>query len=146
MTELVITHQFSAPKTAVWAAFVEPEIIAQWWGPHGWAVQEESVVFEPKVGGRHELMMVQLGNPEGQVPLKATLTEFDEHVCIVSSDGPHEMTLDLVIHTRVDFNEFAGRTHIKLTQSPLPHEVIEASTAAWNSAFAKLEQLLAEFF
>ena len=50
MTELVMSRQFSAPRTAVWAAFVEPEIISQWWGPHGWAIEEDSIVFEPMVG------------------------------------------------------------------------------------------------
>ena len=146
MSELVVTRTFTAPKTALWAAFVEPEIIAQWWGPAGWKVLEDSVVLEPRVGGRHELDMVQHANPEARVPLKAVITTFDEYECLVSADGPHEMTLDLVIHTRIDFKEFAGRTIITLTQSPLPYEVIESSSKAWNSAFAKLEALLADFF
>ncbi|GAA1405865.1 hypothetical protein AUR04nite_16370 [Glutamicibacter uratoxydans] len=146
MSELVVTRQFSAPRSAVWAAFVEPEIISQWWGPHGWSVEEDSVVLEPVVGGRHELNMVQVQNPEAMVPLKAVITTFDEYKCLASADGPHEMTLDLVIHTRIDFSEFAGKTIITLTQSPLPFEVLESSTKAWNSAFAKLEELLAQFF
>lgn len=146
MTELVVARQFSAPKNAVWAAFVEPEIIAQWWGPEGWVVEEDSVVFEAKVGGRHELNMVQAGNPEAKVPLKAVLTAFDEYAFLASADGPHEMTLDLVIETRIEFKEFAGQTMLTLTQTPLPHEVIESSTKAWHSAFAKLEALLAEYF
>ena len=146
MNELVLSRQFAAPRTAVWAAFVEPEIISQWWGPHGWTVQEGSVILEPKVGGRHELIMAQSDNPEAQVPLKAVITIFDELACLASADGPHEMTLDLVIHTKVDFTEFAGQTYVTLTQGPLPHEVIESSSKAWNSAFAKLESLLAEYF
>ncbi|WP_417373914.1 SRPBCC family protein [Glutamicibacter protophormiae] len=146
MTELVLSRQFSAPRTAVWAAFVEPEIICQWWGPHGWTIEDDSIILEPMVGGRHELTMVQVDNPEAKVPLKAVITAFDEYTCLVSDDGPHEMTLDLVISTRVDFREFAGKTSITLTQGPLPYEVIESSTKAWNSAFSKLENLLSEFF
>jgi len=146
MSELVLTRQFTAPRNAVWAAFVEPEIISQWWGPHGWSVQEESIVFEPKVGGRHELNMVQVNNPEAQVPVKAVIKTFDEYECLISADGPHEMTLDLVIDTRIDFKEFGGVTSITLTQSPLPYEVIETSAQAWNSAFTKLEGLLSEYF
>ncbi len=146
MTELVLSRQFTAPRSAVWAAFVEPEIISQWWGPQGWAVEESSIIFEPKVGGRHELNMFQIDDPTAKVPLKAVVTAFDEYKCLISDDGPHEMTLDLVISTRVDFNEFAGKTIITLTQGPLPHEVIPSSTQAWQSAFAKLESLLAEHF
>ncbi|WP_431710661.1 SRPBCC family protein [Glutamicibacter uratoxydans] len=146
MTELVLTRQFSAPRTAVWAAFCEPEIIAQWWGPAGWDVQDSSVVLEPKVGGRHELLMVQQADKTQQVPLKATITEFDEYKCFASADGPHEMTLDLVIQTRVDFNEFAGRTIITLTQGPIPFEVLTTSQQAWESALDKLDALLGQFF
>lgn len=146
MTELVLTRQLSAPRTAVWAAFSEPEIISQWWGPAGWGIQDSSVVLEPKVGGRHELVMYQHSDPTQQVPLKATITEFDEYKCFASADGPHEMTLDLVIQTRIDLNEFAGRTIITLTQGPLPLEVIATSQTAWNSALDKLEQLLGQFF
>lgn len=146
MTELVLTRQFSAPRTAVWAAFSEPEIIAQWWGPAGWGIQDASVVLEPRVGGRHELVMFQHEDPSQRVPLKATITEFDEYKCFASADGPHEMTLDLVIQTRIDFNEFAGRTIITLTQGPLPFEVLPTSQKAWNSALDKLESLLQQFF
>lgn len=146
MTELVLTRQFSAPRTAVWAAFCEPEIIARWWGPEGWGIQEDSVVLEPKVGGRHELMMYQHGDPTQQVPVKATITKFDEYKCFASADGPHEMTLDLVIHTRVDFSEFLGRTIITLTQGPIPSEALQTSQAAWTSALDKLDALLVQFF
>ncbi|WP_396277604.1 SRPBCC domain-containing protein [Glutamicibacter creatinolyticus] len=146
MTELVLTRHFAAPRTAVWAAFCEPEIIAQWWGPAGWGIKESSVVLEPKVGGRHELVMYQHQDPTQEVPLKATITEFDEYTCLVSADGPHEMTLDLVIHTRIDLKEFAGQTIVTLTQGPLPREVVASSTAAWESAFDKLTGLLGQFF
>lgn len=146
MTELVLTRHFSAPRSAVWAAFSEPEIIAQWWGPAGWGIQEGSVLLEPKVGGRHELVMFQHGDPTQQVPLKATITEYDEYRCFASADGPHEMTLDLIIHTRLDLKEFGGRTTVTLTQGPLPFEVMPTSGAAWESAFDKLEKLLGEYF
>ncbi|WP_054821248.1 SRPBCC domain-containing protein [Arthrobacter sp. JCM 19049] len=71
MTELVLTRHFAAPRTAVWAAFCEPEIIAQWWGPAEWGIKESSVVLEPRVGGRHELVMYQHQDPTQEVPLKA---------------------------------------------------------------------------
>src|SRR5690606_18266907 len=118
----------------------------QWWRPHGWNVREDSVVLESKIGGRHQLHMVQDANRESAVPPKAVYTTFDEHARLASPGGPHAMTLDLVIETRIEFKEFAGQTMLTLTQSPLPHDVIETSTKAWNSAFAKLETLLAEFF
>lgn len=33
--EIVIEREFEAPRERVFAAFTEPELIPQWWGPHG---------------------------------------------------------------------------------------------------------------
>jgi uncharacterized protein YndB with AHSA1/START domain len=34
-TDLVFERTFDAPRTQVWKAFTDPEIIPQWWGRHG---------------------------------------------------------------------------------------------------------------
>jgi uncharacterized protein YndB with AHSA1/START domain len=33
--DLVVTRTFDAPIEAVWRAWVEPEMVKQWWGPEG---------------------------------------------------------------------------------------------------------------
>ena len=33
--ELVWERTFDAPREVVWQAFMDPERIPQWWGPHG---------------------------------------------------------------------------------------------------------------
>ena len=32
--ELVLTRIFDAPRELVFKAWTDPEIVAQWWGPH----------------------------------------------------------------------------------------------------------------
>jgi uncharacterized protein YndB with AHSA1/START domain len=34
-TELVFERTFDAPREVVWKAFMDPERISRWWGPHG---------------------------------------------------------------------------------------------------------------
>lgn len=34
---VTIERVINAPKDKVWAAFAEPEIFKQWWGPEGWS-------------------------------------------------------------------------------------------------------------
>lgn len=34
---LTIERVINAPKDKVWAAYAEPEIFTQWWGPEGWS-------------------------------------------------------------------------------------------------------------
>jgi uncharacterized protein YndB with AHSA1/START domain len=34
-SDLVFERTFDAPRERVWEAFVSPEIVPRWWGPHG---------------------------------------------------------------------------------------------------------------
>ena len=33
--ELVFERTFDAPRSAVWKAFTDPQLVPRWWGPHG---------------------------------------------------------------------------------------------------------------
>lgn len=34
---LILERTFAAPRSKVWAAFTDPDLFVQWWGPHGWS-------------------------------------------------------------------------------------------------------------
>jgi uncharacterized protein YndB with AHSA1/START domain len=34
-SDLVFERTFDAPRSEVWKAFTDPEIVPRWWGPHG---------------------------------------------------------------------------------------------------------------
>lgn len=145
MGQLVVEHEFSVPRPALWAAFIEPEILAEWFGPEGWGVHLDSCIIDPRVGGVQQFVMHSLEDPTQTSPVKATFTEVREHELLVGEDGPHEMTLNLVIEMRVELFDCPGGTRLKVTQSPLPAEVIEMARAGWESSFKKLERVFAEF-
>jgi len=46
---LTIERVFPAPRARLWAAWSDPEKLAQWWGPRGWATT--ILTFEFKPGG-----------------------------------------------------------------------------------------------
>ncbi len=48
-TELVFERTFEAPRDIVWAAFMDPERIPHWWGPHG--TTTTVVEMDVRVGG-----------------------------------------------------------------------------------------------
>ena len=48
-TELVFERTFDAPRDIVWAAFMDPERIPHWWGPHG--TTTTVVEMDVRVGG-----------------------------------------------------------------------------------------------
>ena len=59
--ELFITREFDAPRELVFKAYTDPELYAQWLGPHGLSTTFE--IFEPVSGGRYRFIQKdQVGN------------------------------------------------------------------------------------
>ena len=52
--ELFITREFDASRELVFRAYTDPEIYAQWLGPHGLTTWFE--VFEPVSGGKYKFV------------------------------------------------------------------------------------------
>lgn len=145
MGQLVLEHEFSVTRPALWAAFIEPEILAEWFGPEGWGVHLDTVTIDPRVGGVQEFIMHSLEDPTQTSPVQAKFTEVREHELLVGQDGPHDMTLNLVIEMRVELFDCAKGSRLKITQGPLPTEVLEPARVGWESSFAKLERVFAQF-
>jgi uncharacterized protein YndB with AHSA1/START domain len=49
-TDLVFERTFDAPREQVWKAFMDPELIPRWWGPHGTTTTVTAMDVRP--GGR----------------------------------------------------------------------------------------------
>jgi len=61
-TEIVAVRVFPASRERAYAAFVTPELVAQWWGPVGWRTVVDAM--EVRVGGRYRIRLL---GPGGQV-------------------------------------------------------------------------------
>lgn len=44
---IVIERVFDAPRERVWGAWTNPEVLASWWGPHGWQTTIKEFDFRP---------------------------------------------------------------------------------------------------
>ena len=53
--EIVLTRVFNAPRHMVFEAFSKPELLKQWFGPHGWSLSVCEVDF--RVGGSFRFVM-----------------------------------------------------------------------------------------
>ena len=58
--EIKIERIFNAPKTVVWNAWTDPELIKEWWGPEGFTAP--SIKVDLQVGGKYVFAMQ---GPEG---------------------------------------------------------------------------------
>ena len=60
--KLVVERVFNAPRELVFAAFTEPDRIAQWWGPREW--QTRNVTMDVRPGGVWHYVMTGPGGME----------------------------------------------------------------------------------
>ncbi len=44
--EIVAERVFDAPRDQVWAAYTDPELIPEWWGPHGTTTRVDKMEVE----------------------------------------------------------------------------------------------------
>jgi uncharacterized protein YndB with AHSA1/START domain len=142
MPEVRIEQVYDAPREAVFAAWTDPDKLAIWWAPEGLTIPRESVVVEPRVGGRFELDMV---DPSGDAaPFRAVFAELSPpelivlHVEPIPEAGMGETVL------RAAFEVEGSGTRMTVVDGPLPDEIYEMALAGWRSVIANLEALLAD--
>lgn len=146
-TELVIERIFNAPREAVYRAFIDPDQIAQWFGPVGWSCPRETVDIDARVGGHQRMTMVSDDDPTRRSPVNATFSEVIENELLVGEErweGVPGMQDGGVMQMRLEFHdEGDGTTRLVLRQSPYTVEMREMADMGWKSSFTKLDTLLA---
>lgn len=55
--EIRIEREFDAPRELVWECWSDPELLAQWLGPHGYEMRVEEYDFRP--GGKYRYIHVK---------------------------------------------------------------------------------------
>lgn len=146
-TELVITRVFNAPREAVYRAFVDPDQIAQWFGPVGWSVPRDTIDMDVRPGGHQRFTMVNDEDPSKASPVSATFVEVIENELVVAEErweGVPGMQDGGVMTFRVEFHDQGdGSTRIELRQGPYTAQMREMADMGWGSSFTKLDALLA---
>ena len=120
--ELLITHLFDAPITAVFEAWTDPEKLKHWYAPDGCTIAYKSIEVKP--GGRfHQDMRIQGGADTIQQFLNAELVDgFFIHIAPVFLgsgirlfDGIDKDEYDMQI-VEVIPSEFTTHLRYKLTK------------------------------
>lgn len=147
-----------APDRA-YAAFLDPLLLAGWYGPQGWSVPVHTVSVDPRPGGTLRLGMVHhtgQGNtaPGQLVPLYSTFVslvpgELIEHR--ESLPGPNGEASDALVYHRIEFlprdaadqdGDGAEGTRVVVSLGPLPPEVHDSVAEGWHSALRKLREVV----
>ena len=137
---LEIEHVLPAARPEVFAAFSDPDLLAQWWGPNGFTVP--GLDFDPRVGERYR---IEMQPPEGDA--FHLIGGFRE------VDPPSRLALtfvwaepdpdDVETLATLEFRDLGDSTEVALTQGPFKTKGrLDLHREGWGDSFDKLERLL----
>ena len=139
--DLTITRTIRAPRQRVFDAFVQPELLKQWFAPRGFTVVGATV--DPQVGGRYRMTMKQRsGEPvtvsgeyrEVKAPERLTFTWKWESVPMAAL--PETLVIVSLVERR---GEHGVETTLTLLHTGFPApEARDGHTEGWNSCVNRL--------
>jgi uncharacterized protein YndB with AHSA1/START domain len=144
-TELHLKRFFAAPRDLVFAAWTNPEILAQWWGPKGFT--NPICEFDPRAGGA---IRIHMRAPDGAVfPMSGRIVEFYPpyrfHFTSAALDNDGVPLFEL--WNSVFFAEVEGGTEIVLdvhvlTSTPAAPQFLKGMPTGWSQSLDRLSNLL----
>ena len=138
--ELTIVRIFEARPEVVFECLTSPAHLTHFWGPVGMSTPLETIVIEPRPGGRYEFVMV-LDATGDEFPTRGVFVEFDapRMFSFTEADVAGGMTTSIEFHDLGD-----GRTETVTHQTNVPPMVLSPEAqAGMETAFVKLDAYLA---
>ena len=111
--EVTLTRVFDAPRERIWAAWTDPKLLAQWWGPNGFTAPVCEVDARP--GGAILVHMSGYGHVN---PMKGVFKEVVKPERLVFTNnayadiGAAEPNSESL--TTVTFKDLGGKTQVTL--------------------------------
>jgi uncharacterized protein YndB with AHSA1/START domain len=134
---VLISRIVDAPRQRVFAAWINPDDLAAWYGPEHMDAPRERIHIDPRVGGRWELTMVQRSG-DGEFAIGYDIIELVEpELIVLRSDPMPEMGMHQPTVVRVEFYDHGGQTRITLSDGPYPAGHGHAE-AGWSAALDAL--------
>ncbi len=147
-----INRIFDLPVSTIWKAWTEPESFKKWWGPHEYTCPYCKI--DLRVGGTCHASMKNKKTGEEQFSI-GTYKEIIENKKLVVTDSfadkqgniteapegfPGKWPRELLI--TVELKEQDGKTHMHMTQAPMPAEMYEDCLKGWGECLDKMESNL----
>jgi uncharacterized protein YndB with AHSA1/START domain len=108
--EFVLTYTFDAPRAAVFAAYTDPKLVAQWWGPKGQAIRVDQMDLRPS--GKWRFVQALPGG--GEMAFHGVYTEISPVSRLAYTFNTEGQANPEILAT-VELTEAAGKTTLRLT-------------------------------
>ncbi|MFY9717043.1 MAG: SRPBCC domain-containing protein [Thermoplasmata archaeon] len=142
--DVIAVRVFPVSRERAYAAFVTPELVAQWWGPAGWRTIVDAM--EVRVGGRYQIRLL---GPDGQMNRRSgTYREIVPGSLLVRTLEFGEID-GLTVVESIHFEPAPGGTRVTLrTEFPSPVDPNRLTPSGIQngvrSLFRRLGTLLSE--
>ncbi len=146
LPEIHLSRYFDATPAEVYQAFVDPEQLAQWFGPLAFHCPVGDIDVDARPGGHWRLTMVANHDHDQRSPLDTTFVEVVPDQLLVGyelvtgfpglPDGS-KVTMTVELHPEGD------GTRLELRQGPFSEAIVDHASAGWGQSFHKLDGLLA---
>ncbi len=140
--EIRVEREFDAPREAVFAALIDPELVCQWWGPLGSSTRVDR--FDTRNGGDWRVVITSDGREQG---FRGTFREITPPERIVRTFEWEGMPGHVLVETAT-LEQLDGGTRLVVTS--LFHTSAERDgmlasgmERGTNDSYNRLEQLLA---
>jgi uncharacterized protein YndB with AHSA1/START domain len=147
---LHITRMLDAPRELVYEAFTNPAMLAQWFGPRGFAAMD--IDYDVRVGGKWSLRLHKTAeetacDPEGE-------TDLYQHGTYLEVAAPERLVYTFAWKGKVEplnyetkitvmFRELEGKTVLDFKQGPFESEADrDGHNIGWSSAFDRFAEFL----
>jgi uncharacterized protein YndB with AHSA1/START domain len=139
--DVYITRSFAAPIDVVWKFWTDPDLVAQWFGPHGISIDRATVEVDAREGGAWNLAME---DEQGIHPLSSTIVRMiePEYLELVIAADTGLGPVDNII-LRVQFHDHGETTRMTLHQGPFTPELRDLTADGWTQSFDKLDAIIA---
>ena len=145
ITSLKMTKFIKAPRQKVYEAWIRPEVLKRWMGPHDVTVPQAA--SDPKIGGRYRIVMESNGT--GQMQAAGTqfivggkyqeLVPFEKLVLTWQWEGQGTGETLITIHLK----EKEGGTEMTLIHERFDDgEMMKRHEHGWTGSFQKLAAAL----
>jgi len=145
--ELTITRVIAAPRSLVFAAWTDPQHLAQWWGPRGFTNPVCEVDARP--GGA--LRIVMRGPDGAEYPMRGIFREVVAPERLVFTNIPVDQDDKPLMDglTTVTFADQGGKTLLTLHThavglAPIAARMLEGMEAGWTQSIDRLEAFVAK--
>jgi uncharacterized protein YndB with AHSA1/START domain len=133
---LSLTRVFQASREAVFRAFTDREQVKNWFGPKGFSAEIDQ--FEPRVGGRYRLNMIEPnGTPHWLNGRFVAIEPYERLVYTWCWEQGDLKGLETLVTVR--FMAVGDATELRLEHSRMPSEgARDAHGKGWSSSFEGL--------